>query len=163
MGLLTSAAQMIVGPKTFQHDTVFKGKVRFEKEITRTREAAFKLDKSTDVDVGMPKIITPRIEIVTNANPGAAGAITVSVAAYVPMGTKAIEGWFQMSSSVAGDYLAVRETGGTLDCDVCRCQVANVVSDGHFFILLDANRTFDYYASHANIHSVYFRFWIYYL
>lgn len=113
-------------------------------------------------DLGTPKRIE-MAEVVTDADPAGAGSTTVDCTNYVPAGTKAVEGWFQMTSSQAADYLAIREYGGTDDRDIARCQVANVVSDGHFLVKLDSSYRFAYYASNARVSGVYIRIWVVYL
>ena len=79
---------------------------------------------------------------------------TVNVAAYVPAGTKAIGGWFNVSSSAVGDTVGIRETGGSANVAFLRTQVANQAITMWFEVQLDSSYTFDVVASHLNISDV---------
>ena len=141
MGLLTSAAQVLYGTKTFANDVVIKGKLRLEGEITRTARASFKLDKSgTTTDWGTKKRIAPTA--ISGAFT-ASGTTNVSVASIVPVGTKAVTLRVAVNDAVAGTECRIRETGSTSSVLEVVAQVNGINNEAQVDVQLDSSYTFD--------------------
>ena len=147
MGLLTDAAQVLRGTKTFANDVIIKGKLRLEGEITRTARAAFKLDMSGATDWGTKKGVTN--VVIYNTAPGGAATVTVSAQAYVPAGTKAITIYVSWVTANVSRVVRVQKTGSGVNEWAVRTQAANVQNDGNGDVELDANGAFDLDFSNA--------------
>lgn len=96
----------------------------------------------TTTDWGTKKGIAP--VLVYNTAPGGAGTVTLSVAAYVPKGTRAatihIRDWV---AAAAGRTGTARATGGSIDYVRAITQVANTGINALGDVPLDASYQFD--------------------
>jgi hypothetical protein len=155
MGLLTSAAQVLYGTKTFANDVVIKGKLRLEGEITRTARASFKLDKSgTATPIGIPHKITP-VAVVSAADPAVTTDITVPCAAYVPEGTKAVAGYVQMrSATTAGRAISIKDRSGNTYA-VTQNPTTAIFGWTWFVVPLNSSYEFAYAVDNADVSTVY--------
>jgi len=109
MGRLISAAQLIYGTKTFANDVVIKGKLRLEREITRTALASFKTDRAPGTDLGTLKAMlrSPSAwdigPLAAATYPRATTPATWDLSGSLPVGTKSvvIYGYLEESTTAA--------------------------------------------------------------
>lgn len=81
--------------------------------------------------------------------------LTISVAALVPKGTRAVGGWFYGAGSAAGLTFSVRRKGSSNEESPLFTQVAGQAIAGTFEVQLDSNYEFDLYASNSGVSGVY--------
>ncbi len=93
--------------------------------------------------------------ILTSWNPGTTPATnTVDLSTVVPVGTKAIGGWYRMTSSAVGDSVVISKTGAGESCSCVQTLVANQPTYMWFEVELSASYTFDVIASNLDISDV---------
>lgn len=130
MGLLTDAAQLIFGIKTFRHGAVFQGPVRFEDIITRTRKAAFKMDPNSPpgTDVGTLKGLSGANTIVS-INPSGVGWTTLDLRGYLPFNVaKAAYLLLRVAGTTAGNYGLLAESSARASGLELQAYVVNTAS-----------------------------------
>ena len=121
MGRLISAAQLIYGTKTFANDVVIKGKLRLEREITRTALASFKTDRAPGTDLGTlkhhPCNGTNRNLMNGTGVTTGSWSSAVSAAAFIGFGARAVrcKGALYATSSAGGAVNAQIAFGDNVD------------------------------------------------
>jgi len=97
----------------------------------------------------------PQVAAYVNWNPSATPqTLNVVVIDEVPKGTKAVGGWFKVTSSGAGDVVSITSTGSSESRNPVITQVASVPVIGMFEVDLDSSYSFDVVATHLNISDV---------
>jgi hypothetical protein len=95
------------------------------------------------------------VEVLTNYNPGSTPTTyNLSLAAYVPVGTRAVQLSMQGTATV-DTFVAFRKTSGSVD--VAKGSIQNAAGQGAVtgLVELDANYTCDLYFATSNPSSVY--------
>ncbi len=136
MGLL-NRAQEIFGDKTF------KGKVTIEGDLILKRHSTMYSPVASQPSSGERK---EKFVVLTTTVPGDDNVHTLDCSAYVPVGTKWVGGWMQISSALQGRELQVYDITGTNIYDKVRTQTAtaSAVAAGHWEAPLDSSRLLRY-------------------
>ena len=114
---------------------------------------------------GEPSLGTPHphIDTVINTDPGATTLQTVSLAAYVPVGTKAVALQLALTSTTAGDFAAFKDSTDTLFYATIRAQVANLQTDGWVIVPVDSNRNIYWKVNDVRVFFLFARMELYFV
>jgi len=104
-------------------------------------------------NLGPPQsLVTPILA--ANFDPASSPTTTTVTVAGLPVGTKAISGYFVVTSNAANHYVIIRQYGLTVNRTSIRTQVANVPVHSSYIVRVDSSFRFDVLAENSGIFEI---------